>query len=115
MFAAARPLHLSSHRHSAVQEQRLQPSTAQFIQQSRPSIVFNHYHSTESGRFEDGGSLMEFANAGGQVTSICACGTLKPQQDLNSCIVVGSSSGMVSAISVTVPQRSTAQVGDITV
>lgn len=58
---------------------------------------------------------MEFANSGGQVTSICACGILKPQQDLNSCIVLGSKSGMVSALSVTVPQRSTAQVEDITV
>jgi hypothetical protein len=57
---------------------------------------------------------MEFAN-GGEVTSICACGTVKPQEDLNSCIVVGSKSGMVSAMSVTVPQRTTAQVEDITV
>lgn len=98
-----------------LQAQRVHPDTAQFLQNSQPSVVFNHYHSTEPGRFEDGGPLMEFVNSGGQATSICACGTLKPQQDLTSCILVGSKSGMVSSLSVTVPQRTTAQVEDITV
>jgi hypothetical protein len=58
---------------------------------------------------------MEFANSGGAVTSICACGTLKPQQDLKSCIVVGSKAGKVSMLSLTVPQRSTATLEDIVV
>jgi hypothetical protein len=98
-----------------LQAHGLGSSAVHFRQEAVASIVLNHYYSTEQGRFEHGGALMEFEHAGGPVTSICACGSPKLQGDLNSCIVSGSTAGELSAIAITVPQRATSSVEDITV